>query len=335
MAAAVSTVRAAGLSSSRHVKALRSASDHFTPANVCTAALSTGITVEYALHSAGEADDDGDADARPTERVVMVMGFLQTKEQWAPVLDMLLDKWDAQTKKLQVLTFDNRGAGGSDVPAGRYTTSQMAQDTLSLMDHVGWANAHVVGVSMGGMISLELAATQPTRVESLTLMVTTRGRYHADLRSWKPLLFSIFARSTSQAVENVLALIYPPEFLEQRIQDNGEPVQSVLEEYHASRPGRHAPPSFTGMLGQAFACQTHYVSDERLQIVRDAGLPILIIGCMEDILIPPQESIKLRQLLAGDNVETLFFENGGHGVFFQFMEEVADALPQTFQRSKL
>lgn len=57
------------------------------------------------------------------------------------------------------LLFDNRGMGESDKPIARYTTSEMAMDTLALIDHLGWAaprQLHVIGVSMGGMIAQEL-----------------------------------------------------------------------------------------------------------------------------------------------------------------------------------
>ncbi|KAF1778258.1 Alpha/Beta hydrolase fold [Phytophthora cactorum] len=53
----------------------------------------------------------------------------------------------------------------------------MAEDMLALLDHIGWEQAHVVGYSMGGMISLELAHMAPGRVKSLSLLCTTRGRY--------------------------------------------------------------------------------------------------------------------------------------------------------------
>lgn len=56
-------------------------------------------------------------------------------------------------------------------------TSQMAADTLELLDHFGWKDSvHLVGISMGGMISLELADTEPTRFQSVTLTSTTSKR---------------------------------------------------------------------------------------------------------------------------------------------------------------
>lgn len=54
--------------------------------------------------------------------------------------------------------------GDSDTPLLRYTTSEMAKDVIELVDHLGWTGErelHVVGVSMGGMISQELVRTLP------------------------------------------------------------------------------------------------------------------------------------------------------------------------------
>lgn len=57
----------------------------------------------------------------------------------------------------QVLVFDNRGVGHSDSPKGLYKTSEMALDTVELLDFVGWErDVHVIGVSMGGMVAQEL-----------------------------------------------------------------------------------------------------------------------------------------------------------------------------------
>lgn len=73
--------------------------------------------------------------------------------------------------------FDNRGVGLSDAPKGVYSTSQMAQDTLELLDALGWkSDVHVAGVSMGGMISLELVLADPKRFSSLVLTSTNAGR---------------------------------------------------------------------------------------------------------------------------------------------------------------
>ena len=64
-----------------------------------------------------------------------------------------------QSNKYSSLIFDNRGIGESDKPLARYSTSEMAKDTLELIDNIGWTahrQLHVIGVSMGGMIAQEL-----------------------------------------------------------------------------------------------------------------------------------------------------------------------------------
>jgi pimeloyl-ACP methyl ester carboxylesterase len=77
--------------------------------------------------------------------------------------------WQRQTKdfghsqadKYSSLVFDNRGIGESDKPLMRYSTSEMARDTVELLDHVGWIadrSVHVIGVSMGGMIAQEVVS---------------------------------------------------------------------------------------------------------------------------------------------------------------------------------
>jgi len=114
-----------------------------------------------------------------------------------PLLELL-------KKHYTCLSFDNRGIGASQ-PAGMrltgpldpvdsrsgqlildkvcmrlrqwsgglsLTVDQMAADALALMDHAGWASAHIVGHSLGGLIALEIALTAKTRVRSLTLLCT-------------------------------------------------------------------------------------------------------------------------------------------------------------------
>ncbi|MDH4299445.1 MAG: alpha/beta hydrolase, partial [Dehalococcoidia bacterium] len=75
-------------------------------------------------------------------------------------------------KYYRVVTFDNRGAGRSDKPPGPYSTGMMADDTVKLMDLLGIEKAHIMGLSMGGMIAQELAINYPHRVMKLVLAAT-------------------------------------------------------------------------------------------------------------------------------------------------------------------
>ncbi|TDH68440.1 hypothetical protein CCR75_006659 [Bremia lactucae] len=320
-----------GIHTERHLEALYSVSKHFPKDRIQRATLRTGLTLEYAIESSA---DEPESEDLPAENLVMINGFVMTKEGCAPIIDMLLDKWDtkARGKKLNILSFDNRGAGGSDTPYTRYTTTQMAQDTLALMDHVGWNSAHFMGISMGGMIAQELAATVPHRVRSLSLVVTTRGAYIPHMRMWRPFLGSIFG----QSMRCLLELLYPAAILEKTLEGrNGLTVQNALTQYHSTPQSANQSSSYFAMLAQGMAILTHWVSNERLATVAKSNFPILIIGSKHDIMIPPENFVTLVEHLKGEHVRAMFFETGGHGVPFQFVEEVADALQDSIERSWL
>jgi pimeloyl-ACP methyl ester carboxylesterase len=83
------------------------------------------------------------------------------------------------SREFQVITFDNRGSGGTDKPDGPYATAQMAQDAAGLLDGLGIARAHVVGHSLGGFIAQELALARPDLVQQLVLASTSFGGANA------------------------------------------------------------------------------------------------------------------------------------------------------------
>lgn len=82
--------------------------------------------------------------------------------------------WEMQVPffagEYRVVVFDLRGHGESDKPRGPYTMRQLAQDTAGLVEALGIAPAHVVGISLGGMIALQLAVDRPDLVKSLVIV---------------------------------------------------------------------------------------------------------------------------------------------------------------------
>jgi 3-oxoadipate enol-lactonase len=75
----------------------------------------------------------------------------------------------------KVVVFDNFGSGKSDVPPGPYTTARMADDAARLLETLSIPRAHVLGVSLGGMIAQEVALRHPDRVGRLVLGCTAPG----------------------------------------------------------------------------------------------------------------------------------------------------------------
>lgn len=79
---------------------------------------------------------------------------------------------EALSSHHRVLAFDNRGAGRTDKPDEPYSVEQMAEDTAGLMRSLGIDHAHVVGISLGGRIALDLALSHPELVSDLVLAST-------------------------------------------------------------------------------------------------------------------------------------------------------------------
>lgn len=88
---------------------------------------------------------------------------------------------DGFARHFTVLAFDNRGAGRTDKPREPYTVEMMAGDTVGLMRAVGFERAHVLGISLGGRIAMEMALSHPDVVDRLVL-VSTAPRTVMNLR---------------------------------------------------------------------------------------------------------------------------------------------------------
>ncbi|MEM3085917.1 MAG: alpha/beta fold hydrolase [Halobacteria archaeon] len=100
--------------------------------------------------------------------VLVIGGHMQPLDSWAlQVRDM--------KNHFKLIRFDNRGTGLSDAPRGPYSMEQMADDAVALLDHLRIRRAHVVGVSMGGMIAQHLALNHPGRVNRMVLISTNAG----------------------------------------------------------------------------------------------------------------------------------------------------------------
>jgi len=84
--------------------------------------------------------------------------------------------WEPQvgplSAKYRVIRLDVRGHGTSDKPKGRYEVEEFTSDALAVLRAAGVERAHIVGLSMGGMIALQMALDAPAMVRSLVLANT-------------------------------------------------------------------------------------------------------------------------------------------------------------------
>ena len=107
------------------------------------------------------------------EPLVLIQGFGGGHQGW-------FFQIPAFKKHFLAVTFDNRGIGKTDRSKEPYTIKTMAGDVIGLMDYLGIDEAHILGLSLGGMVAQEIAITYPHRVRKLVLGSTFAEKNVSD-----------------------------------------------------------------------------------------------------------------------------------------------------------
>lgn len=114
--------------------------------------LANDIHIYYEIHGEGEP-------------LVLIAGLSTDMTAYVRIIGELAQKY-------RVIAFDNRGAGRTDKPDMPYSIEMMADDTAGLLNAIGIEQAHVMGISMGGRIAVDLTLRYPKLVRSLMLVST-------------------------------------------------------------------------------------------------------------------------------------------------------------------
>src|SRR5207244_3408192 len=133
------------------------------------------------------------------EPLLLIMGLSGSARAWYRLLPHV-------SRHCQAIVFDNRGTGDSDRVTGPLTMADLAADAVAVLDASGHDSAHVMGVSMGGMIAQHLALNHRERVRSLILGCTTAGGRRAS-PPWR--LLSATALRPVVGITRTFPLIIP------------------------------------------------------------------------------------------------------------------------------
>jgi len=217
--------------------------------------------------------------------------------------------------RYRTIAFDNRGVGRSSKPAGPYTIHQMADDAAGLLDALHIERAHVVGVSMGGMIAQELALRHPARVRGLVL-ACTYPEPDADVERQREFSLQQFGGSVNASGELSIDLsaLDPMMFFQHLL-------PTVFNQEFIERELAKLLPLFTGaleygfsmeaILGQVEAVMGHKATDRLHQI----AAPTLVITGDADRLVPPGNSDILARHIPGAKLVKI--PGGSHGFNFE------------------
>ncbi|MEM9072811.1 MAG: alpha/beta hydrolase [Myxococcota bacterium] len=248
-------------------------------------------------------------------RVLLVMGFGMRGDLWRPQIEGLKDQH-------QVAWLDNRGIGESETGSRRsWTMRDMAEDVFRVMDALDWPSAHLVGVSMGGMIVQETTLLDQRRVQTLSLIATHEG----GVGGWFPTpegfrrFLQVNLLPDERRFEALQRLLYPASYLETC-------DRAQLQERMQAQVGRRAERST--LLAQLGAVLRHRTGP-RLGQVR---VPTLVVKPEQDILIHPRHSDRLRRRIP--HARMLELPGAGHGAVFQCRDEINDELRRHFQEGE-
>ena len=217
------------------------------------------------------------------------------------------DHWYAQVPDLsghyRVITFDNRGIARSTDPGGPFTIPDMAEDTIRLMNALRIEQAHVLGLSLGGMIAQEMAIRHPERIKGLILVVTLCGGPHqvvAEDAVREKLLRMVFEGSADARIK-AIEVFFAPRTINERLQ--------IVQAY-AEVSMKH--PAGLEILQRQYEAVARHDTYDRLDRIK---AQTLVLTGEEDMLIPPGNSEILAERIPGAELRVI--PGGGHQIMIE------------------
>lgn len=240
--------------------------------------------------------------------LLLIMGLAADSQAWMFQIPDFAQHY-------RVIAFDNRGVGRSSKPAGPYSIHEMADETAGLLGVLGIDRAHVVGVSMGGMIAQELVLRHPERVRALVL-ACTYPEPDADVERTRQFTLQQFGGSidASGAMHVDLTTLNPMMFLQQLLPNvfNQSFIEKELPKLMQIFAGAlQYGFSMEAILGQVGAVMSHKAT-ERLHQIKS---PTLVITGDADRLVPPAGSEILAREIPGAKLVKV--PGGSHGFNFE------------------
>jgi pimeloyl-ACP methyl ester carboxylesterase len=281
-----------------------------------------GITIEY------EATGEG-------EPLLLVMGLGGQLSDWS---EGFIDRFVAAG--FQVITFDNRDQGLSTEfdwepptnkrvvlatlvkrpPKAGYLLADMANDAVGLLDALGIESAHVVGMSMGGMIAQTIAIEHPQRVRSLTSIMSNpgdrkNGRIAPSIMAKLAKMPTPTRETAAQRSVDLFELFCGSHF------DQSEHLRrSKISVERAFRPA-----------GTARQTAAIMASPDRTPALRELDVPTLVIHGLMDKLVRPSGGVATAAAIPGSRL--LMFPDMGHDVPEPRQNEMVSAIRRNADRA--
>lgn len=245
----------------------------------------------------------------PPDAPVLVMSHSLgiSTAMWQPQAEML-------ARRFRVVRCDLRGHGRSPVPPGPYEIEDLGGDLVALLDRLGVARAHLCGLSLGGMVSMWVAARRPERVGRLVICCTSAQL--GPPAHWKKRAALVLAGGTEAVAEGVLGVWFTPGFRAQ------EP-ERVAE--------MRAFITATPAAGYAACCG----AIERMDLRAELGAiraPTLAIAGAEDPVTPPEHLFRIAGAIPG--ARSVVVGGAAHLASIEKPEEMTALIASHLQEEK-
>ncbi|HEY1330171.1 MAG TPA: 3-oxoadipate enol-lactonase [Actinomycetota bacterium] len=199
---------------------------------------------------------------------------------WEPQADALSDR-------SRVIRYDHRGHGDSPVSPGPYGIEDLGADALALLDRLGVSDAHVCGLSLGGLVAMWIATRAPERVRTVTLCCTTAWFGPPD--PWLERAAIVRAAGTDAVADTVVGRWFTPAFAA------GHPdVIARMRAMIANTPSE----------GYANCCGVVAGTDLRPDL-GSIRAPTLVIAGAQDPAVTPAVAADLAAAIPGARLEVI------------------------------
>ena len=234
--------------------------------------------------------------------LLLIHGLGSSSRDW----EMQVDQF---SKHFLVIMVDLRGHGQTDKPSGPYSMSTFALDVAHLLEGLDYYPAHILGISLGGMVAFQLALDYPHLVKKLVIVNSAADLAPSGLQDyisyWKRLL-----------IINLFGLEKMGQVLADRFFT--EPGQEPLKEIFVKRWSENHKPSYQAALKAAFGWSVQ----ERL---REIKAPTLVIGADGDYF-PVQDKETYTALIP--KAKLVVIENSKHALPAEKPDEFNQAVEQ-------
>ena len=231
--------------------------------------------------------------ANPKGTILLLTGLAAKRLGWMRQLNVF-------GREYRTIAIDHRDIGDSDPYTAPYTIPDLAEDAAGVLRALGVERANVVGISMGGFVTLELTLRHPEMVERLVLVSTSAGgsthTHPTEEFVGRMLLPEYRTGEAGERAKRTYVAIMAPGYCE------AHPDEWELIAENA----RYRPQSAESYQRQWMACQTHDVTSRLGQI----AVPALIIHGDFDPLVPVQNGRYLAAHIPG--VRYIEYPNTGH-----------------------